>query len=178
VLAALKPGDFVIMQFGHNDGGPLDDDQRARGTLPGLGDETREIDNPLTKQHEVVHTYGWYLRKFIADTKAKGAKPIVCSLVPRKIWKDGKVVRSDDYGKWAAEVARSESVPFLDLNAIIAARYDELGEEKVEPLFADPHTHTSRAGAELNAQCVVEALQQLKGNPLGQYLLSHPASVP
>jgi lysophospholipase L1-like esterase len=51
-----KRGDFVMMQFGHNDGGPLDDTARARGTLPGIGDETREIDNPITKQREIVHT--------------------------------------------------------------------------------------------------------------------------
>jgi rhamnogalacturonan acetylesterase len=170
VLAALKPGDFVIMQFGHNDGGPLDDDQRARGTLRGIGDETREIDNPITKQHEVVHTFGWYLRKFIADTKSKGATPLVCSLVPRKIWKEGKIARnSSDYGGWAGEVARSESVAFLDLNEIIARRYDELGPEAVEPLFADPHTHTSRAGAEFNAASVVAALKGLKANPLAAY---------
>ena len=61
------------------------------------------------------------------DTKAKGATPIVCSLVPRKIWKDGKIVRnSEDYGKWAAEVARSAQVALVDLNEIIARRYDEL----------------------------------------------------
>jgi len=170
VLEALQPGDFVIMQFGHNDGGPLDDDQRARGTLRGVGDESREIDNPITKQHEVVHTFGWYLSKFIADARAKGATPMVCSLIPRKIWKDGKVVRSSDYAKWAAEIAQRESAPFLDLNEIIAERYDALGPEKVEALFADPHTHTSRAGAELNAECVVEALKRLKDDPLAAYL--------
>ena len=169
VLAALKPGDFVIMQFGHNDGGPLDDDQRARGTIRGKGDDTREIDNPITHQHEVVHSFGWYLRKFIADTKAKGATPMVCSLVPRKIWRDGKIARSSDYGKWAAEVAHAESVAFLDLNEIIAQRYDELGPEKVEPLFADEHTHTTRAGAELNASCVLAALKALPENPLAPY---------
>jgi len=95
---------------------------------------------------------------------------MVCSLIPRKIWKDGKVVRSSDYAKWAAEVAQRESAPFLDLNEIIAERYDALGPEKVEPLFADPHTHTSRAGAELNAECVIEALKRLKDDPLAAYL--------
>ena len=159
VLAMLKPGDFVIMQFGHNDGGPLDDAARARGTIKGTGDETKEIDNPITKQHEVVHTYGWYLKKFIADTRAKGATPIVCSLIPRKIWKDGKIVRdSASYAGWAADVAQSEDVPFIDLNEMIARRYDDLGPEKVEPLFGDEHTHTSRAGAELNAEIVVTLL--------------------
>jgi hypothetical protein len=119
----------------------------------------------------VVHTYGWYLRKFIADAKARGATPIVCTLVPRKIWKDGKIVRaSDSYGKWAAGVAAQESVGLVDLNEIIARKYDALGAEKVEPLFGDEHTHTSRAGAELNADCVIEGLKGLRENPLAGYL--------
>jgi lysophospholipase L1-like esterase len=169
VMAMLKPGDFVLMQFGHNDGGPLDDAARARGTIKGTGDETREIDNPITRQHEVVHSYGWYLKKFIADARSKGATAMVCSPIPRKIWKDGKIGR-DPYGKWAADVAASEGVGFIDLNEMIAQRYEELGPEKVEPLFGDPHTHTSRAGAEMNAEIVVTGLKGLKGNPLGEYL--------
>lgn len=170
VVDALKPGDFVMMQFGHNDGGPLNDDSRARGSIRGTGDETEEIDNLLTKKHEIVHTYGWYMRKYIRDTKAKGATPIVCSLVPRKIWKDSKITRnSSDYAGWAAEVARSEGVPFIDLNEIIAARYDEMGPDKVNPLFGDEHTHTTRAGAELNAECVIAGLKALRSDPLAPY---------
>lgn len=168
VLAMLKPGDFVMMQFGHNDASPLDDAARARGTIKGAGDETREIDNPITKQHEVVHTYGWYLKKFIQDARAKGATPIVCTLIPRKIWKDGKIARnSEDYAKWAADVAAAEQTPVIDLNERIARQYDDLGPEKVEAMFADPHTHTSRAGAEMNADTVVTGIRTL---PLGKYL--------
>lgn len=170
VLDELKPGDFVLIQFGHNDSGPLDDTSRARGTLPGAGEESREIDNPITKKHEVVHTYGWYLRQYITDAKARGATPILCTLVPRKTWRDGHIVRNKNtYAGWADEVAKSAGVPLLDLNEIIARRYDELGPERVEPLFGDEHTHTSRAGAELNAACVVAALKALAGNPLGPY---------
>jgi len=58
-------------------------------------------------------------------------------------------------------VARSEDVPFLDLNGLIARRYDALGQPKVEELFADEHTHTTAAGAELNARTVVAALKGL-----------------
>ncbi len=171
LLALLKPGDFVLMQFGHNDSGPLDDTSRARGTLPGVGDEIKEIDNPITKKHEVVHTYGWYMRKYVSDTIAKGAIPIVCSPIPRKIWKDGKIVRNaDNYGGWARQAAAAGKAAFVDLNGIIAQTYDLLGEAQVEPLFADPHTHTSRAGAELNAGCVVAGLKALDGNPLGRFL--------
>src|SRR5947207_2006020 len=58
VLEAASAGDFVLVQMGHNDAGPLDDTQRARGSIPGTSDESKEIDNPITKRKEVVHTYG------------------------------------------------------------------------------------------------------------------------
>ncbi|MGH8021570.1 MAG: rhamnogalacturonan acetylesterase [Opitutaceae bacterium] len=174
LLADVKPGDFVIMQFGHNDGGPLNDERRARGTIRGVGEETEEIDNMLTGKHEVVHSYGWYLRKFISDTRAKGATPIVCPPVPRKIWKDGRIARGgeDSCAGWAEQVARSEGAPFVDLNALIAARYDELGKGKVDALFADAHTHTSDAGAALNAEMVARGLAALEANPLSGYELA------
>ena len=170
LLPMLKAGDVVIMQFGHNDSSPVNDNSRARGTIKGTGEEVEEIENILTKQHEVVHSYGWYLRKFIADTIAKGATPIVCSPVPRKVWKEGKIVtNASDYAKWAADVASSSKVGFVDLNEIIARKYEALGPEKVEPLFADERTHTSLAGAELNAESVVAGLKALKKNPLARY---------
>jgi hypothetical protein len=169
-LALVKPGDVVLFQWGHNDDGPLDDPARARGTLHGVGDETKEVDNPILKIRETVHTYGWYLRKYVEDTKAKGAIPIVCSPIPRKTWKDSKIVRNAaNYGGWARQVAEQEHVGFLDLNEIIARRYDALGEAAVEPLFGDPHTHTSLPGAELNAECVVAGLKALPHDPIARY---------
>ena len=178
-LAFVKPGDVILIQWGHNDDGPLDDAARARGTLKGIGNESREIENPILKIHETVHMYGWYLRKYIADTRARGATPIICSPIPRKIWRDGKIVRNaENYGGWARQIATEERVPFIDLNEIIAQRYEELGEAAVEPLFADPHTHTSRAGAELNAQAVVSGLKALSNDPVEKYLSSKGMAVP
>lgn len=170
-LAMMKRGDVMLVQFGHNDSGLLDDPARSRATIPGTGEETREIENPILKMHETVHTYGWYLRKYIRDAKAKGVTPIVCTLIPRKIWKDGKIVRNDDtYAGWARTVASEEKVQLIDLNQRIALRYDALGEANVEPLFVDPHTHTSRAGAEMNAEVVVQGLKSLKHDPVGKDL--------
>ena len=180
VLVRLKPGDFLIMQFGHNDGGAINDTNRARGTIKGVGDETQEIDNLITKKHEVVHSFGWYEKQIIAEARARGATPMVCSLIPHNTWKNGVVVRNKkDYAGWAGEVARSESAPFLDINEIIARQYDQLGQEKVKPLFvvgAGPHT--SRAGAETNAACVVSALKGLAENPLAQFLSEKAAAIP
>ena len=172
ILAELKPGDFVLMQFGHNDASAVNDTSRARGTLKGIGEETEEIDNLLTKKHEVVHTFGWYMRKFISETKEKGATPIVLSPVPRNNWKDGKVVRNAaTYGGWAAEVAKSQGVFFVDLNEIIAKQYEALGQEKVsKEFFFNDQTHTSPAGARFNAESVVAGLKELKKCKLTKFL--------
>jgi lysophospholipase L1-like esterase len=168
VLALMKPGDFVMMQFGHNDNGSP---ATGRTSIKGIGPETLDVDNPTNHQHEVVLTFGGYLQKYIADTRAKGATPIVCSLVPRKTWKDGKIARGkESHAGWAEQVAKAEEVAFVNLNELIAQRYDELGSEKVESFFADEHTHTSAAGAELNAQCVIAGLKALTNNPLAPYL--------
>ena len=75
VLETLKKGDYVIMQFGHNDASPLDDTARARGVIRGVGNDSTEIYNPIRKMKEVVYTYGWYMRKYVRETKAKGAIP-------------------------------------------------------------------------------------------------------
>ena len=78
----------------------------ARGSIRGIGDDTQEIDNDLTHKHEVVHTFGWYMCKYVTDAKSKSATPIVCSLVPRNMWKDDKVIRSaDSYQLWAKQIA-------------------------------------------------------------------------
>ena len=55
IMSALKKGDYVIMQFGHNDGGPLDDTARARGSIRGIGDESKDIYNPITQKNETVY---------------------------------------------------------------------------------------------------------------------------
>lgn len=171
VLSQLKPGDYVIMQFGHNDSGPLDDTARARGTIKGTGEDSSNIYNPIMKKNETVHTYGWYMRKYVADTKAKGATAIICSPIPRNMFKDGKVLRAGaDYGKWAQETATATGAYFIDLNIIIADQYDQLGPDKVKELFPGDHTHTNEAGARLNANAVVTGLRQLPNHPLTQYL--------
>ncbi|HOT71942.1 MAG TPA: glycosyl hydrolase [Anaerohalosphaeraceae bacterium] len=171
VLGELKAGDFVLIQFGHNDGGPLETG-RARGSLKGIGDEVQEVILEATGQKEVVHTYGWYLRKYIRDAKAKGAIPIVCSLVPRNIWKEGQVVRSGaDYARWAAQVAQTEGAYFIDLNEKAACRYEEDGQDKVtREYFLEDHTHTTPAGARVTAQIVAEEIRTLSDCTLREYL--------
>jgi rhamnogalacturonan endolyase len=174
ILAKAKPGDFVLIQMGHNDGGPLDDRARARGSLPGLGDETREIDNPITKKKEVVHTYGWYMRKYVADTRAKGMIPIICSPIPHCPQKPvgPDEVEKSRYVTWSEEVAKSEKVPFVHLNRITMGHYAAMSPAEVKEKYFTPadNTHTNPAGAERNARSVVEGIKALKDCPLAQFL--------
>ena len=153
----------------------MNDRRRARATIKGTGEETEEIDNLMTGKHEVVHTFGWYIKKYMTDAKAKGATPIVCSLIPRNRWSpEGKVYRSsDDFAKWASEAAKAESAGFINLNEIIAKHYEARGQDKVTALYFGPNewTHTNAAGATLNAYCVIEGLKELKDCSLGDYLL-------
>ena len=177
ILAKLKKGDYVIMQFGHNDGGPLDDTARARGTIRGIGTESKEIYNPIRKVNEVVYTYGYYMRKYIRDTKAKGAIPIVCSPIPRNDWKDGKVVRSpESYSGWARQVAKEETAHFIDLNDLVAKQYELMGADAVKPFFPVDHTHTNKEGAELNAKIVMQQLKQMKPGKLKKFMQSTAVS--
>ena len=179
VAAMLKPGDFVIMQFGHNDGSAVNDASRARGTIKGISDEMRTITNMITKQVEEVYSFGWYEKTLITEARAKGATPMVCSLIPRNNWKDGRAMRNkNDYAGWAEQAAAVESAPFLDINEIIARQYDALGQEAVKPLFivgAGPHT--SMAGAQTNAACVIAALKGLKEDPLAKFFSEKSAAV-
>jgi rhamnogalacturonan acetylesterase len=172
VLSQIRPGDFVLMQFGHNDGGGLEKSP-YRASIHGNGDETQVAPANATGKTEVVHSYGWYMRQYIAEAKAKGATAIVVTPIPRNIWgSDGKVLRNTkDYGLWATEAAAAEGAPVIDLNKIIADQYDTLGEATVKAYFPGDHTHTSPAGAQMNAAGVVTGIRALTDCPLKDDLL-------
>lgn len=171
ILQSLKKDDYVIMQFGHNDASPLDDTARARGTIRSIGNDSTEIYNPIRKMKEMVYSYGWYMRKYIRETKARGAIAIVCSLVPRNNWKDGKIIRSaDSWAGWARQVAEQEGAYFIDLNELVAAKYDPMGEKAVKEMFPADNTHTDLTGAQLNAAVVISEIKRIKPGKLVKYL--------
>jgi rhamnogalacturonan acetylesterase len=184
VLAEMKPGDFVLIQMGHNDGGNShpENDTKARGSIKGIGDETVEYTppkafttGPLAGQTtETIHTYGWYIRKYIADAHAKKATPILLTVTIRNIWvndADGNLHIERDMGfrDFETQLAASEQVPLVDMAAVEADRLETLGQEKTALLFPIDHTHTSPEGAELAAQSVVTALRNTN-SPLVAFL--------
>lgn len=157
----IKKGDFVIMQFGANDNG-------AKGALKGIGAETQENGGAT------VHTFGWYLEQFVKETRVQGATPIICSLTPRKKWTaDGHFQRDNTtHVAWAAAIAKTNDVPFVDLYELIARKYESLGREKVDSIYVPSpkeNLHTGWDGAVVNAGCVVSGLNGLKENPLAPF---------
>jgi rhamnogalacturonan acetylesterase len=180
VITNSKPGDFVLIQMGHNDGGALDDTNRARGSIRGLGDETKDIFNPIMQKPETVHTYGWYLRKYISDARARGMTPILCTPIPHCPTNEvhpGDMEKSD-FVRLSMAVAENEKVPLLNLNQITMSHYAGMPPQQIKEKYFTPadNTHTSLAGAELNAQSVIEGLRQLKPNPLDSYLSPAPST--
>jgi pectinesterase len=178
ILAAARPGDFVLIQMGDNDGGPLDDTNRARGSIPGIGDQSQEIYNPVLHQPEVVHTYGWYMRKYVDDARAKGMVPLICSPVPRlpRHTVEAGDVDKTSYVEWSAEVARQEHVFFIPLNHLVLMHYVGMTPQEIKAKYFTTHdnTHASPAGAALNASAVIEGLRALKDCSLNDYLRNPP----
>jgi lysophospholipase L1-like esterase len=188
VYNSLQPGDYVTIQFGHNDICPITD-AKARGVIPGTADTCHvyKLDNG---QYEVVYSFGWYLRKMIDDCREKGATPILVSLTPRNEWPDGRVERRDSsYGRWYREVVEQTGVAFVDVHNISADFLDQKFSVKQLPhdkqqakakiaaikkkagarYFKQDHTHTSKLGAQMNAQSFAKGLRDI-GSPLAQYL--------
>lgn len=167
----LLKGDVLILQFGANDNGGA----KGKGALGGIGEETQ------MNGEETVHTFGWYLRQFVSETRAQGATPIICSLTPRKGWSaDGKTFKRDTskHATWAEQIARETDTPFIPLYDLIATRCETLGPTKVEALFVpspNENLHTGWEGAVVNAGCVISGLKALPGDPMGRFFSSRVA---
>ncbi len=186
ILKELRRGDVVIMQFGHNDASPINEEPpvnkstRARGVIRDNSDNSVDVVNILTGKPETVHSYGWYLRHFVTTAREKGATAIICSPIPRKSWSnEGKINRStDSWSLWAKQAAEQSGAQFIDLNEIIARAYERIGQAAVEPLFGDKGTHTSPAGAAFNAKAVVSGLNGLTPNALAFGLSEEGRKIP
>jgi rhamnogalacturonan acetylesterase len=171
IVDGLKKDDFVMIQFGHNDVGPLDEKGKFRGSIKGIGDEVEKISKPDGSIEE-VHSFGWYLKTFVRTAKAKGAKVILCSPIPHlRFTKDGKFQHDwQGWREWIEACAKSEGAAYVDLSEIVAKTYDTMEKTAVEKLFADKGTHTNADGAKLNAQSVITGLKRIPSGPLDRFM--------
>lgn len=169
VLPGIKEGDYLFIQFGHNDGGSLNTG-RARASLKGTGNESETV---IMERHggpEEVFTFGHYLRIYIRQAKARGANIIVLSPTPNNRWANGKMYRlNETYGKWSKEIAEQEGVAYIDMNELTAKKFEEMGEEKAKDYFKDS-VHTTYEGALMNCESGIEGLSQLRNCDLIKYI--------
>jgi lysophospholipase L1-like esterase len=176
VKTRMKAGDFVLMQFGTNDG-PGNEQQIAtltngRPDLKGIGEETTTgPDSSAQHKIETVHTYGWYMDLFCRDTLAKGGTPIMLTMVPQLNRENKPTRRTETFVLWSKQVAEKENISFINLNDISATRLEK-EEDPFTKYFSPPgdRTHTNPAGAQFNAESVVMGIRAIPSLKLNEYL--------
>ena len=154
ILSVMKPGDYLFIEFGHND-------QKEKGPDDGA-----------------YKSYTERMQRFVREFRQKGGLPVIVTSTSRRSFgADGKTVNSlGDYPAAARAVAEQEKVPLIDLNAMSMKLYEALGPEEskkafvhypantypnqTQPLADD--THFNPYGAFELAKCVVEGMKANK----------------
>ena len=142
ILSVMKPGDWLIMQFGTND-----QKQIAAGT-----------GGPFT-------TYQEEIRRHVEACRAHGGTPVIVSPMERRAFDDhGKVKPSlADYAEASRQAAHRLGVAFIDLNAMSIRFYEALeahGHDYSRQAFAgQDNTHHNNYGSYELAQCVVQGIR-------------------
>ena len=163
ILTQMQPGDYVFVEFGHND-------MKLKG--PGKGG---------------YYFFATQLKTFIDEVRAKGGNPVLVSPTHRRNFDaDGHVIEThEDYPEAMEWVARREGVPFLDLHRMSAVFYEAMGPEDSKKAFVHykagsfegmpndvaDDTHFNTYGAFELAKCVATALQA-SGLPLATHLVN------
>ncbi|EED14084.1 rhamnogalacturonan acetylesterase RgaE [Talaromyces stipitatus ATCC 10500] len=157
IASDINPGDFVVIEFGHNDGGSLTPTDNGRTDCPGEGSQT--CSTTYNGVHETVLTFPAYLEDAAATFRAKGAHVIISSQTPNNPWETGNFQYSPSRFVGYAELAAQKSgVEYVDHGAYVASIFEQLGKSTVDSYFPNDHTHTSVAGANVVAQAFLKGV--------------------
>jgi len=155
LISEVQEGDYVVIQFAHNDGA---------------------IDKP--DRYTTPEDYRMYLNRFIDEVRAKGANPIICTAVMRRKFDSaGKVV--DTHGVYpviSREVAKDKKVPLIDMQQQTTEWLEKTGvadskmyfhkipagESKLFPKGLDDNTHYNEKGARISAEFFIQGLKENK----------------
>lgn len=163
LLSQTASGDFVVIEMGHNDdAGDPATDPNDRTTLPGIGDNSVTITNSKGAK-ETVYTFGFYLRRMIADVRAKGATPVLSGMVNRNYWTGSTLQSNWPFATYAQQVAAAQGVEYVDHTKYSVKLFQSFGATKAKTYFPNDNTHTNWPGADLNAQTFVRAVQCRSG---------------
>ncbi len=168
VKAGIQEGDYVVISFGHNDGGSNWETKSVIGGTSAT--DTRVVTNNKGVE-ETVYSFGQYMRMFIDEVRALGAIPILCSRTPRGSFSNGQLGMDNNYRQWGKTVAEEKDVSYIDLEGVANPIYSAYGEWKTTQLYRNGTLHTSLLGAWHNAYCAAMAIAADTQNPLHQYLL-------
>lgn len=153
LLTQMKEGDYIFIEFGHND-------QKQKG--PGKG---------------AYYSYMTSLKTFIDEAWLKGAHPVLVTPTQRRSFKDGKIVDThEDYPEAMRWLAQKENIPLIDLHAMTRTLYEAMGVEESKKAFVhypantypnqpkalEDNTHFNPYGAYQIAKCVVEGIKAIQ----------------
>jgi lysophospholipase L1-like esterase len=141
VLSQIKAGDYLFMQFGHND---------------------MKRNWPATYA-DAFTTYKAYLQLFIAEARLRGAIPVLVTPVNRRTFNSAGVITNSlgNYPEAVRQVAAEEKVALIDLNRMSKTLYEALGPDAAKRAFVDGTHHDNYGSYEL-ARCVVEGIKMAK----------------
>ena len=164
IMNDIQPGDFVIVQFGHND------------------------TSPIQGRHVEPEDYKANFRKFCTEARAKGANPIFCTSIAMRTWKDGVLVverpHFAEYIQYVRDVAAEMKVPLIDMHKETLELIRSLGEEQSKELYyhvkvgdhpsitaaKEDDTHLREKGAVAYAKIIADNIKSQKIKPLNKYL--------
>ncbi|KAH9924622.1 SGNH hydrolase [Epithele typhae] len=155
IVDVVQPGDFVVIEFGHNDGGSLSTTDNGRTDC--FGDSTQTCISPTTG--ETVYTFVFYEVQAGKALMAKGAKVIFSSQTPNNPWETGTFTYgANRFVGYAQTAAKAIGAMYVDHGQYVANEFQRRGAAAVDAFFPLDHTHTSVAGAQVVAAQFVKAV--------------------
>jgi len=142
VLSQIKAGDYLFIQFGHND-------------------EKKSWPQTYVEAHT---TYKAYLKVFVAEARLRKATPVLVTSMQRRNFDDQGKIRNThgDYPQAVREVAAEENVAMIDLERMSVAFYEALGPGRAPLAFSAGGrdiTHHDNYGAYELAKCIVQGIR-------------------
>lgn len=162
ILSEMKAGDYIFMEFGHND---------------------QKSDKRIG--HGAFYFFQYQLKIFVDEARARGAHPVFCTPTMRRSFKDGVVQPTHlDYPEAMRFMGARENIPVIDLQAMTKVFYEAMGEQESvhafvhypantypnQPKALADNTHFNPFGAYEIAKMVLKGLQDLK-HPLAKHIL-------
>lgn len=178
VMLEMKPGDYVFMQFGHND-------LNAKGH-DGIWPREDTTGDWVHTHSEANTDYKWLLAAYAVEVKRRGGIPVIVSPMTKINIRTGglNLAGLGDYPQAAAEAAKLADVAFIDLNAMSVALVTALGPQLAPRAYVDG-LHSNSYGAYLFSRCIVEGIRQAGlglaqhlADDAGQFEVTKPAPLP